>query len=605
MTIEEKLRQMHSARQFEPFICHIRFPHYKNLTSNARIDFTYALTALVGPNGTNKSSVLRALFGVPGYNNLGNFWFSTKVDPIADTGDRPRFIYGYFNSHANQVVEVIKTRIHREDKPDYWEPSRSLLKDGMAPIPALPEGVDESPGRHKTRWENIKKEVIYIDFRSEISAYDKYFYHGELYQTLKIRTKQDFIRRRSSFLRSAIDGNLTSLVKYGHERILENRLLSDSERRAIASILNRKYTSIRHIRHKFFGLVGHSVILQHRDLTYSEAFAGSGEFAVVMLVVKVFSAAEKSLILLDEPEVSLHPGAQEALIDFLLDQIKRKKHQVVLSTHSPSIIRGLPKDAIKTFHLDQSTGRVIVQPATMPEEAFFHLGEPLPGRIRVLVEDRLGAELVRTAIRPLGEAVANAFEVVHVPGGAQTLTTKYFPVFAMEGRADTIVLLDGDQRPSNPLPDPGTIPVNQNDTLQGIIDDFAGGAVQFLVDGSSEGGNPSQLITAHRQFISWARSHVDYLPDSYPEAFVWSRMIQNELSRAVTCTNPKECFRELAMRELGYADFDRLTADDIFATQKRRLASIPEDQPDLLALSATLQTFANSRGHQHNVESHP
>ena len=35
----------------------------------------------------------------------------------------------------------------------------------------------------------------------------------------------------------------------------------------------------------------------------------------------------------DEPEVSLHPGAQEKLMDFLFDQVKAKKHQVVMTPH--------------------------------------------------------------------------------------------------------------------------------------------------------------------------------------------------------------------------------------------------------------------------------
>ena len=62
-------------------------------------------------------------------------------------------------------------------------------------------------------------------------------------------------------------------------------------------------------------------------------------------------------ILLDEPEVSLHPGAQERLVEFLFEQIKKHKHQVVVSTHSPSIIRHLPPEAIKVMMVDNKTGK--------------------------------------------------------------------------------------------------------------------------------------------------------------------------------------------------------------------------------------------------------
>lgn len=144
----------------EPFIRHIRFPYYKNLSPNTRIDFTYPITALVGANGTNKSSVLRALFGAPGHNNLGVYWFSTSIDPIQETGDeRNCFIYGYWNEYETKTVEVLKTRIHKESDPDYWEPSRPVLKYGMEEMPPPP---DDSPlqGRSKTRWNTIEKNVV-------------------------------------------------------------------------------------------------------------------------------------------------------------------------------------------------------------------------------------------------------------------------------------------------------------------------------------------------------------------------------------------------------------------------------------------------------------
>ncbi|HGY7489826.1 TPA: hypothetical protein ACNTDU_004884, partial [Escherichia coli] len=92
------------------------------------------ITALVGQNGTNKSSVLRALYGSPNNYSLGNLWFSTDLDEIKD-GGRSRFIYGYYDSASKDVVEVIKTRIVDKEDPDLWETSRPLTKDGMKKIP--------------------------------------------------------------------------------------------------------------------------------------------------------------------------------------------------------------------------------------------------------------------------------------------------------------------------------------------------------------------------------------------------------------------------------------------------------------------------------------
>src|SRR4051794_20770699 len=103
------LRSLLSAGQLEPFIRHIRFPRFKSLAPDTRIDFTYPITALVGMNGANKSSVLRAIQGTPGNENLGVYWFSTSTDPIAETKNEPRncFIYGYENTELKKTIEVL------------------------------------------------------------------------------------------------------------------------------------------------------------------------------------------------------------------------------------------------------------------------------------------------------------------------------------------------------------------------------------------------------------------------------------------------------------------------------------------------------------------
>src|SRR5215218_6457470 len=127
--IHQTLSKMLAGNQFEPFIRYIRFPFFRNLREGMKVEFHHPITALVGPNGTNKTAILRALQGCPDYYNVGQYWYSTSLDPIY--GGRHRFIHGYIAPSVGEVVEVIKTRIARGDNPDYFEPSRPLLQDGM------------------------------------------------------------------------------------------------------------------------------------------------------------------------------------------------------------------------------------------------------------------------------------------------------------------------------------------------------------------------------------------------------------------------------------------------------------------------------------------
>jgi len=51
------------------------------------------------------------------------------------------------------------------------------------------------------------------------------------------------------------------------------------------------------------------------------------------------------LLLVDEPDSHLHPDAQERLVGAIKDAAKVLKSQVIMTTHSPSVVRSLPDDA--------------------------------------------------------------------------------------------------------------------------------------------------------------------------------------------------------------------------------------------------------------------
>jgi predicted ATPase len=586
------LAAMLAAKKFDPYISHIRFPHYKNLAPDLKIDFDFPITALVGPNGTNKSSILRAIQGSPGNENLGVYWFSTSTDPIDETGARNAFIYGYHHVGAGKVVEVLKLRIKKDEDSDYWEPSRALTSYGMAKF----EGP-VAENRNKTRWDTIVKPVVYVDFRQTMSAFDRAFYYGTKQQGETFRERKDFLRKRSPRLADAIRSGATS-YSYRVERIIdeENRLLNAEELKTACTILGREYAEIRWIRHKFFNVNGATCVLKTSDMSYTEAFAGSGEFAVVRLVVALAGAEPGSLILLDEPEVSLHPGAQERLMSFLFARVKKLKHQVVLATHSPGIIRWLPPEAIKVLVVDPTTGKVVLpSQATPADEAFFYIGEPIAGKTTVIVEDDLAKHVVMKALRRGGEAFASRFDVKHYPGGAQTLWSGYLPVFSAEGRSDILVLLDGDKEPPAALPDPDHVPAAGSEQLREALNEYADVKIKFGVDGGAEGSNKVQIDAAVRGLVKWARTHLDYLPGPIPEAFVWDNMAKTaETAEFDALADPKKRFDDLARKELGRESFEGLSSADILATQLRKLATVSADHPDLVRLHDRLAKAAGS-----------
>jgi predicted ATP-dependent endonuclease of OLD family len=97
-----------------------------------------------------------------------------------------------------------------------------------------------------------------------------------------------------------------------------------------------------------------------------------------------------SLLLFDEPETSLRPKAQAEVRSFLLNMCKERKHQILICSHSPEMVKGLPKDAIKVFTpIPERKFRVIQN--VKPSEAFFFLGSAITLKSIIFVEDTLAA----------------------------------------------------------------------------------------------------------------------------------------------------------------------------------------------------------------------
>jgi predicted ATPase len=86
--------------------------------------------------------------------------------------------------------------------------------------------------------------------------------------------------------------------------------------------------------------------------SYSENNMGFGEGRILYTVDILETSPKQSLFILEEPETSLHESAQYEFTKYLLDVCLRRKHQIILSTHSSVIINALPSEARKLILRD-------------------------------------------------------------------------------------------------------------------------------------------------------------------------------------------------------------------------------------------------------------
>ena len=523
----EVIHQIKAARKFKSYIDFIRFPFYRNIEIDTNIVFDFPLTVLIGQNGSGKSSCLHALWGAPKGKTPYNFWFDTQVDPISYYNEqRKRHSFWYsFEDDKGIRREVIKARIKRGDDPNYWETSRPLAWAGMIP--------------KKNRDSPIEKNVLYLDFRSELSAFDKFFYFGDV-KNLSSSSKQEFIRKKSSSLKKLLDEE-KEYVKYRNGNANRPiRVLHAEELKWISFVLGRQYSSAKYLEHSLFRNAGYSVLFTTEHGAYSEAFAGSGEVSVVRLVLRLLDADPYSLILLDEPEVSLYPGAQERLLVFLLEQIKLKKHQVIIASHSPLLISHLPKEAIKVFYKNLSTGRFAIKADLAPEQAFYHI-EYTPAAEKIIwVEDILAKEVLDAVIKKMGEETRNLFTVKFNPGGESVLKREFMTVFCREANSSNYIFFDGDQQRVNTHYDWRIFSTNDISSgfLMQKIAEQSGEKIKFSVDSGTDTEKESQRQNLYKSYLDYFHSNVFYLPKETPEELIWDLSFAEKCLDAMMIDEP-------------------------------------------------------------------
>lgn len=584
---QNRVRAELEAGKYEPFLREIRFPLYKNLESGTRISFTYPITAIVGPNGTNKTSILRAIEACPDYVSLENYWFSTTLDPI-DSAVRYRYIHSY-RAPSGTLIESVKTRISREGRPEAWEPSRPLLNspDNMKKMPG-PKNTpaEDQKVRTQTRWKAIDKKVVYVDFRHNIPAFDLYYHFDFGREVVKPSTKKNRLRTRARPLSEVLNSNLQNFSYYSKEQVVSGPKELDEEALTwISKVLGREYVKVELVQHTLYYARGFTVRLQSADLNYSEAFAGSGEFAAVMLIKSVLEAKPGSLIILDEPEVSLHPSAQHQIMEFIRIQSMKSKHQVVIASHSGEIIRDLPPDAIKVLTLSQSTGRcMLLSQDCLPSEALKRIGIEGEGH-KIFVEDSLAKEVVDYSVTALGDGFESV--MVEYLGGADLIMSHYVPLLARLN-FDCLVLLDGDQAPSSELRSGEETPPSE------VFSELKKVGIDKKHLGLSGGNDKSEgrgTLVA-QQLLSWIKTHVRYLPEQNPEEW----LIRASGAVADDSADPKQYWKDCAERELVRRPGLSVSSSDILTIQRLALKRVKVDDRGLDEIMKLIQEFVGAEG---------
>lgn len=77
------------------------------------------------------------------------------------------------------------------------------------------------------------------------------------------------------------------------------------------------------------------------DQLFNPVNVGFGYSYVLPVIVGTLLAEDGSIVIIENPEAHLHPGAQSRIMEFLIEQSLKKNLQVIIETHSDHVVNGM------------------------------------------------------------------------------------------------------------------------------------------------------------------------------------------------------------------------------------------------------------------------
>lgn len=471
------VEMMYSKGVLRNTLSQIKIHSFRKFAKESEINFTFPLTVIVGKNGSGKTTVMKAIKLLANKQIPQNEFFETVIDDG-----------GFQNTDISYLLDG-KTLSYKRLRENEWG------KEGDIPD---------------------KLNIAYIQTKTMVGAIDKSFLYDDIGKNTARTQKVEYVIKQSKKLKQNASNNSGRKLQH---------FLDNNSVEILNYILQRSVNAVEIVRHKYYsGTWATSVIFDDGN-RYSEYNAGSGEFVIASMVDRIEKLPSESILLLDEPEVSLHPEAQKRLICYILDVIKRKKLQIIITTHSTHIIEKLPKSAIKCFRMMED-GTIVIEENVFFQNAFLELGANFIDKKHIIVEDDLARMILNHILK--AEGLNELLQVEFYPGGASNIKKYTILTYSKTRVTNRYILFDGDQKKDD-IPDFTRIPEADKtyeylkDIFKKVVDIDAD-KIDWGVDANRQAGRKntqqeSELILSYLEFY---KTHVAFLPQIIPEDIIYN-----------------------------------------------------------------------------------
>lgn len=475
--ITSVIDMMYSKGILKNRLSQFKIHSFRKFAKESELNFTFPLTVIVGRNGSGKTTVMKAIKLLAGKQIPQDEFFETVIDDG-----------GFQNADISYLLDG-QTLNYKRLRENEWG------KEGNVPD---------------------KLNIAYIQTKTMVGAIDKSLLYDDIGKNTARTQKVEYVIKQSRKLKQNTRSN--SERKQQH-------FLSDNSVEILNYILQRCVKSVEIIRHKYYSGTWATSVIFNDGNRYSEYNAGSGEFVIASMVDRIERLPAESILLLDEPEVSLHPEAQKRLICYILDIIKRKKMQIIITTHSTHIIEKLPKSAIKCFRMMEDD-TIVIEENVFFQNAFLELGTNLIDKKHIIVEDDLAQRIIDQILKE--EGLNELLQVEFYPGGASNIKKYTILTYSKTRMSNRYILFDGDQK-KDEIPDFARIPeIDKTDEyLKDVFKKVVGidaDKIDWGVDANKKAGrkNTQQERELILSYLEYYKNYVNFLPQVIPEDIIYN-----------------------------------------------------------------------------------
>lgn len=331
------------------------------------------INIFIGPNGSGKSNLLRFIYSLKDNLPLLDNDYSVEVSSVSQGKHLKKKIVKRFLPDSE--IPMWKQLASESDNDIQYSFKLQVNKDVLIDLPFQSnltvnrlnqKLANDITGNQDFAIDSFFYHISFVEFSSK-EGFDYFLIKPE--QVLLVKAEVFRIIRYEALLKSYIAQSISNIMDMEIDKIKKGYL--DYFEKSINPFLKqvKLYSPIIGIRHKEYLDVrernGVKIIenIQFEFLLadkewYNWSDLSDGTKRIFQIIYYVYHAYDT--VLIEEPELGIHPHQLRKLLDFLKEQAETK--QIIISTHSPEVLDVLSSNQLDNINLvSNKKGKTVVK----------------------------------------------------------------------------------------------------------------------------------------------------------------------------------------------------------------------------------------------------